>query len=196
MGVKEDYENRVRASFTYIKATQSQNISVFSASPVRIREQKEFQYYEVGASNITDSGAIIVNQNDKLKKSANETSFNRQYLRVGDVVVAFRATPRFGVIVETPEVELVPNTSMIVIRTNSAISGANLCTYLNQPHVYSYLKYLISMENKKILTVETLEQLLIPDLDYYDSDYSLLTMLKIQTSYRDIEKFTKSLFFP
>ncbi len=193
MGVKEDYENRVRASFTYIKATQSQNISVFSASPVRIREQKEFQYYEVGASNITDSGAIIVNRSDKLKKSANETSFNRQYLRLGDVVVPFRATPRFGVIVETPEVELVPNTSMIVIRTNSAIHGANLCAFFNQDFVCEYLEYLISEHDKNILSVDILEMLLIPSLQYCNSEESFVRMQKITQHYKEIKVLSQLL---
>lgn len=194
MNIKEDYENKVASLFTYLSTTIASGFEVFSASPVRVREQKEFSYFEIGASNISNNGIIIVNKVDKMKKSANETSFKRQHLRVGDVIVAFRSKPKFGVILLTPEIPLVANTSMLIIRTNSTVNGANLCTYLNQSYVCNYLKDLISIEDKKILSVEILEQLLIPDLKHYDSDQSLLTMLKIYNSYRDIEKFAESLF--
>ena len=193
MGVKENYENRVRAIFTYIKATQSQNIQVFSASPVRIREQKEFQYYEIGASNITDSGAIIVNRSDKLKKLANETSLNRQYLRAGDVVVAFRATPRFGVIVETPKVTMIPNTSMIVIRTESDVNGASLCTFLNQEFVFEYLSDMMRESDKKQLSIEMLNSLLIPVLEKYASKELLSKRVEIQKHYNEIKKLSYTL---
>ena len=189
----KDYETQLNKSFTYIKAIETQNIEVFSASPVRIREQKEFQYYEIGASNITDSGAIIVNRSDNLKRLANERSFQRQYLRVGDIVVAFRATPRFGVIVETPEVELVPNTSMIVIRTESDIGGATLCTFLNQQFVFEYLSGLIVKSENKQLSVEMLSSLLIPRLDQYASQESLSKRIEIQTHYNKIRALSHSL---
>ncbi len=189
----QDYETQLNKSFTYIKAIRSQNIEVFSASPIRIREQKEISYFEIGASNITDSGAIIVNRSDKLKKSANKTSFNRQHLRVGDVVIAFRATPRFGVIVETPEVELVPNTSMIVIRTESDIGGASLCSFLNQQFVFEYLSSLMIDSNNKQLSVEMLSSLLIPRLDQYASQESLNKRIEIQTHYNKIRTLSHTL---
>jgi len=189
----QDYETQLNKSFTYIKATRLQNIEVFSASPIRIREQKEFQYYEVGTSNITDSGVIIVNGSDNLKRLANERSFQRQHLRVGDIVVAFRAAPRFGVIVETPEVELVPNTSMIVIRTESDIGGASLCSFLNQQFVFEYLSSLMIDSNNKQLSVKMLSSLLIPRLDQYASQESLNKRIEIQTHYNKIRTLSHTL---
>ena len=189
----QDYETQLKRSFTYIKAIKSQNIEIFSASPVRIRKQKEIQYYEIGASNITDSGIIIVNRGDRLKKSANETSFNRQHLRVGDVVVSFRTKPTFGVIIENPQIAFIANTSMIILRTNSKLHSANLYAFFNQDFVYEYLKSLISTSDKNALSVDMLEKLLIPDLQYYNSDKSLMIMQKISLHYKEIKILSQTL---
>jgi len=184
-----DYKNQVKKSFTYIKAIQTQNISLFSASPVRIREQKEIEYFEVGASNITDSGIIIINKNDKIRTMANETSFQRQHLRVGDIIMPFRTTPKFGLIVDTPPIPLVPNTSIIVIRTNCATDSAYLCAFLNQKFVCEYLEYQFS--TSPITPSQILNSLVVPDMQHYQIHNALTIMKEIYSCYENIQTLSK-----
>ena len=193
MDKKDSYMTKIDEKYKYVTTMNKLGYEIFSVSPVRVREKKKLQYYEIGALNISDSGAIIIKKNDKLKRFANETSLNRQSLRVGDIVVPFRHVSKFGVIVETPEITLVPNTSMIVIRTNSDIDAASLCTFLNQQFVLEHLFYLMRDSAKKQLSVEMLSSLIIPELDRYATKEDLSIRIEIQRHYDEIRRLSLSL---
>ncbi len=157
------YERVMKQFFSYISAISDQ-AEIFKSYPIRVRMQEKIAYYEVGASNISENREIVIHQNDTLKESANATAFEKLYLRPGDIILPYRSKQlHLGLYIESSH-PLIPNPSLIVIRSGSVEFGKYFMTCLHQPFIKSYIESsMIDKERKNaILDISKFQSLIIP----------------------------------
>ena len=179
------YERAIERFFPYVSGIESQ-AEIFKSYPVRVRKQQEIAYYEVGASNITQNGEITVAKNDRLKDHANKSAFEKLYLRPGDIILPYR-TKRLlmGLFVEPSTHPLVPNPSLIIIRSGSVEQGKYLFACLQQPFIKSYIESNIihKVNHSAILDIDRFRLLVIPAA----TDKTMSELLKVDR-YRHYSK--------
>lgn len=157
------YEQAIEHFFPYVSAIGDQ-VEIFKSYPVRVRSQEKIAYYEVGASNIGEDGAVIVDQNTSLRNSANATGFEKLSLRPGDIILPYRSKKlQPGLYIES-SYPLIPNPSLIIIRSGSIELGKYLVACLQQPFIKSHIEAsLITLQGKhSILDLELFKALLVP----------------------------------
>ncbi len=156
------YRQAIEHFFPYVSAIGDQ-VEIFKSYPVRVRSQEKIAYYEVGASNISD-GEVVVDKNESLKNSANATAFEKLYLRPGDIILPYRSKKlQPGLYIES-SYALIPNPSLIIIRSGSIELGKYLVSCLQQPFIRRHIEVsLITLQGKhSILDLELFKALLVP----------------------------------
>ncbi len=156
------YERALEQFFPYVSAIGDQ-VEIFKSYPLRVRTQEKIDYYEVGASNISD-GEVVVDKNESLKNSANATAFKKLYLHPGDIILPYRSKKLHpGLYIESLH-PLIPNPSLIIIRSGSVELGKYLIACLHQPFIKSYVESnLIRKKGKSaLLSLNEFQSLLIP----------------------------------
>lgn len=157
------YEQAIEHFFPYVSAIGDQ-IEIFKSYPIRVRTQEKIVYYEVGASNISENGELIINQNERLKESANVAAFEKLYLRPGDILLPYRSKKlHIGLYIES-SYPLIPNPSLMIIRSGSVTLGKYLSAYLSQPFVKSYIEsnIIYKERGKSVLDLSKLQSMIIP----------------------------------
>lgn len=191
------YEQAIEHFFPYVSAIGDQ-VEIFKSYPVRVRTQEKIAYYEVGASNISENGEIIISQNESLKESANATAFKNLYLRPGDIIIPYRSKKLHPALYIESSHPLIPNPSLIIIRSGSVEFGKYFFAYLNQPFIKSYIESNIIHKERKsaILNLTKLQSLLIPVLTE-KTNYALLAVEKyshyakrVSNIYRQLDHLT------
>ncbi len=174
------YESLLQRIYSKTRDIKHQCNEIFRGYPVRVRTQKAIDYYEIGASNLKQDGNIVMSDNHKIRHHANESAFNQQYLRTGDIVIPYRSSRlSMGLFLEPKLYPLIPNPGLIVLRTGSKEKGRYLFTCLQQPFIKSYLESTISKSNGgAILDMDELRTLMLP-----------LATSKILTEMMEIEKY-------
>ena len=174
------YESLLQRIFSKTTDIKHQCNEIFKGYPVRVRTQKAINYYEIGASNLKRDGNIIISEDHKIRHHANESAFNQQYLRTGDIVIPYRSSKLImGLFLEPKLYPLIPNPGLIILRTGSKERGRYLFTCLQQPFIKSYLESTILKNNAgAILDMDELSTLMIP-----------LATNKILTEMTEIEKY-------
>ncbi len=140
-------------------------ITLFIYTIVKMQSSlHKIAYYEVGASNISENGEIIINQNEILKESANAAAFEKLYLRPGDIIFPYRSKKlHLGLYIES-SYPLIPNPGLIIIRSGGVNLGRHLIACLHQPFIKSYVESnLIRKKGKSaMLSLNEFQSLLIP----------------------------------
>ncbi|HIP19017.1 MAG TPA: hypothetical protein EYG78_06760 [Sulfurovum sp.] len=157
------YERAMEQFFPYVSAIGDQ-AEIFKSYPVRVRTQEKIAYYEVGASNIAEDGELIIDQNENLKESANAVAFEKLYLRPGDIILPYRSKKiHLGLYIESAH-PLMPNPSLIIIRSGSVELGRYFFSCLNQPFIKSYIESSMIGKNGKntMLDINKFKSLIIP----------------------------------
>lgn len=133
------YERALERYFPYVSRIGDQ-VEIFKSYPVRVRTQDKIAYYEVGASNISKNGAIIISQNENIKENANASAFEKLYLRPGDIILPYRSKQlHVGLYIESSH-PLIPNPSLIIIRSGSIELGRYFFSCILQPFIKSYIE--------------------------------------------------------
>jgi len=157
------YEGALQQFFPYVSKIGDQ-AKIFKSYPVRVRTQKKISYYEVGASNITENGEIVISENTTIRESANITAFEKLYLRPGDIILPHRSKKlHLGLYMDSP-LPFIPNSSLIVIRSGSVENGRYLLACLQLPFIKSYIEsYMIDKRgDTTVFDLEKLQTLTIP----------------------------------
>ncbi len=133
------YEQAIEHFFPYVSAIGDQ-VEIFKSYPVRVRTQEKIAYYEVGASNISENGEIIISQNENVKENANASAFEKLYLRPGDIILPYRSKQlQLGLYIGSSH-PLIPNPSLIIIRSGSIELGRYFFSCILQPFIKSYIE--------------------------------------------------------
>lgn len=175
------YEQAIEHFFPYVSAIGDQ-VEIFKSYPLRVRTQEKIAYYEVGASNISENGEVSVEKNESLKKSANATAFEKLYLRPGDIILPYRSKKiHLGLYIESPYT-LIPNPSLIIIRSGSIKLGKYLYAFLRQSFVKSYVESNIIQKErgKPLLDLSKLQSMTIP-----------IATTEIEEALLDVEKYSR-----
>ncbi len=187
------YENALERFFPYSSAIGNQ-VEIFKSYPIRVRTQEKIAYYEVGASNISEDGELIIDQNENLKESANAVAFEKLYLRPGDIILPYRSKKlHLGLYIESAH-PLIPNPSLIVIRSGSMELGKYFVTCLHQPFIKSYIESNIVCKEGKhtILDLNKLQSLVVPAA-IGNMIYSLLSVEKYSHYAKRVSKIHRQL---
>ncbi len=187
------YEQAIEHFFPYVSAIGDQ-VEIFKSYPVRVRTQEKISYYEVGASNISEDGEVVVDKNESLKESANASAFEKLYLRPGDIILPYRSKKLHpGLYIESSH-PLIPNPSLIIIRSGSVELGKYFISCLHLPFIKSYIESSIIRKKKKsaILDLTKLQSLLIPVLTG-KTNYALLAVEKYSHYARRVSKIHRQI---
>jgi hypothetical protein len=134
---------------TYDFSRFSKLLDVFrSHHIVETGDQRRARYSEIGASNITPEGEVMLGK----EKDCAEDALGRrkaQILQDGDIILCFRGAPdsfaKVGLYRHKPGVRAVPNQSFVIIRRKTNPAGeapapALILWWLKSTYAQSYLK--------------------------------------------------------
>ncbi len=185
-----DYQRHMQLKFKNLTTIGEMSQSIFKAYPARVRTQKSVDYYEIGARNIDKDGEIVLLDSDTPRKSANTSAYEAQVLVAGDIVIPFRAKRLKVGIYRGSGFPLVPNPSLMVIRSESMLDGAYMAICLRQPFIRGCLDYLAERTGK--LEIDDVAALVIPamgtNLDYQPNRLHDIAMMR-----RRIEQIAEDL---
>ncbi len=185
-----DYHRHMKLMFGNLTTVGELSQTIFKAYPVRVRTQQAINYYEIGARNIDKDGEIVLLDDDTPRKSANNSAFEAQVLVAGDIVIPFR-TKRLKVgIYRGSGFQMIPNPSLMVIRSKSMLDGAYMAICLRQPFIRGYLEYLAQRTGK--LEIDDVAALAIPALNI-DLDYQMNNLFEITRKRHRLEQISKDL---
>jgi hypothetical protein len=137
-----NYEKQMKQHFDTLTTIKDVSQSVFNAYPVRVRTQQPIVYYEIGARNIDENGEIVLLDEDMSKERANISAYEAQVLQEGDIIIPFRNKRLHAGLYIGSDTPMVPNPSLLVIRSGSLSIGRYLLVCLQQPFIIGYLEYL------------------------------------------------------
>jgi len=103
------------------------------------------------------------------------------YLRPGDIILPYRSKKlHLGLYIESLH-PLIPNPSLIIIRSGSVALGKYLIACLHQPFIKSYIESSLIVKKEKhfLLDLQRLQSLLIP-----------MATEKINTAMLDVERYS------
>jgi len=192
-----DYQRHMQLKFKNLTTIGEMSKSIFKAYPARVRTQESVDYYEIGARNIDKDGEIVLLDSDTPRKSANTSAYEAQVLVAGDIVIPFRAKKLKVGIYRHSGFPLVPNPSLMVIRSESMLDGAYMAICLRQPFIRGYLDYLAERTGK--LEIDDVAALAIPafniDLDYQPNKLFSITMMRrrIEQIAQDLNHYEETL---
>jgi hypothetical protein len=158
-----NYEKQMKQHFDTLTTIKDVSQSVFNAYPVRVRTQQPIAYYEIGARNIDENGEIVLLDEDMSKERANISAYEAQMLQEGDIIIPFRNKRLHTGLYIISDTPMVPNPSLLVIRSGSLSIGRYLLVCLQQPFIIGYLEYLAQVTGK--VEIESVLNLLIPTID-------------------------------
>ncbi len=185
-----DYQRHMKLMFRSLTTIGEMSKSIFKAYPARVRTQESVDYYEIGARNIDKDGEIVLLDSDTPRKSANTSAYEAQVLVAGDIVIPFRAKRLKVGIYRGSGFPLVPNPSLMVIRSGSILDGAYMAICLRQPFIRGYLDYLAERTGK--LEIDDVAALAIPAFSF-DFDYQPNNLFKITKMRYRLEQITEEL---
>ena len=157
-----NYEKQMKQHFDTLTTIKDVSQSVFNAYPVRVRTQQPIAYYEIGARNIDENGEIVLLDEDMPKERANISAYEAQVLQEGDIIIPFRNKRLHAGLYIGSDTPMVPNPSLLVIRSGSLSIGRYLLVCLQQPFIIGYLEYLAQVTGK--MEIESVLNLLIPSI--------------------------------
>jgi len=185
-----NYQEQMKLKFENLTTIGKMSKSIFKAYPVRMRGQKPINYYEIGARNIKKDGEIILLDSDTLRESANTAAYDAQVLVVGDIIIPFRSKSFQVGIYRGSGVHMIPNPSLVVIRSESMLEGAYIAACLRQPFIRGYLEYLAHGTGK--LEVDDVASLDIPAIGT-DFDNHLNKLYEITKMRHRLEQIVKDI---
>ena len=192
-----DYQQQMKLKFENLTTIGKMSKSIFKAYPVRVRGQKLINYYEIGARNIKKDGEIILLDSDTLRESANTAAYDAQVLVAGDIIIPFRSKNLQVGIYRGSGVPMIPNPSLLVIRSESMLDGAYIAVCLRQPFIRGYLEYLAHRTGK--LEVDDIATLAIPaigtDFDNHINKLYEITKMRhrLEQVVKDINHYEETL---
>ena len=185
-----DYQQQMKLEFGNLTTIGKMSKTIFKAYPVRVRGQKPINYYEIGARNIKKDGEIALLDSDTPRESANATAYEAQVLVAGDIIIPFRAKNLQVGIYRGSVFPMIPNPSLMVIRSKSMLDGVYMAICLSQPFIRGYLEYLAQHIGK--LGIDDVAALAIPALNI-DLDYQTNNLFEITRMRHRFEQIAKNL---
>ena len=185
-----NYEKQMEEHFGTLTTIKKITKNIFKAYPVRVRTQEPVTYYEIGARNIDENGDVVILGEDTIKESANTAAYEAQVLREGDIIIPFRNKKLHAGLFKGSDLPMVPNPSLMVIRSESLLIGKYLLLCLQQPFIISYLEYLAQDTGK--LEIEDVVKLAIPTISI-DLKKRMDKLEKITAIRKQQEHITQSL---
>ncbi len=117
-------------------------IEIKKSAQVRIKTQKDEDYYEIGSQSVSSKDELTV---DDLKKQtkANSGSLENQRLMVGDVLITIRAQFKYAKVITeellSPDLSVVAVKGHIILRTNDIKKAQFLKFYLERDEIRNFI---------------------------------------------------------
>jgi len=184
-----NYEKQMKQNFATLTTIKNMSQNVFNAYPLRVRTQQPITYYEIGARNIDKNGEIVLLDKDMPKEKANITAYETQVLQDGDIIIPFRNKQLHAGLYIGSDVPMIPNPSLLIIRSGSLSIGRYLLICLQQPFIAGYLEFLAEATGK--VEIESVLNLAIPDIDI-NFEKRMDKLEKITTMRKQQERITQN----